>query len=466
MVITLAALCGAFCGLWFPIDDLGPVYFQSVVGSVVAFEIALGCIWLRFRKKKKQTSPDSHELKAPASSRGSDIRASDQRPRLPRAPAILVICLIVVLSILAVTVLFQFTNQAFRPPGLGNISAFDDDDIAHTDAWLQKMVDSFYPSLSAAVVRDGEIVYLSAFGLKDISTSKQATPHTRYHVSGVTKVFTSSLAVILHDRGIVDLDQPVVTYLPDNVAISTTPEIGATITLRQLASHTSGLPKRVPGQVQSVEGWYQLEPQRLYDHLASVKLSSDPGTAVVYSNLGFGLLGHALERAAGRPFDQLVRDLICDPLRLERTSIQADDTLHAATGYSRRSHTETKHSFRKRLAASGGLVSTAEDLANFLAAQMEPGVFSSEMLHQLHTETKLSDGSSSRTSLGWSIQSHESVGRILTQNGGRNNCRAWIGFSPEHGVGVAVVTNCGGPYVDPIGEELLKQSVPVSRGNE
>jgi CubicO group peptidase (beta-lactamase class C family) len=280
----------------------------------------------------------------------------------------------------------------------------------------------------------------------------------------VTKAFTGSLAVMLHARGVVDLDQPVVKYLPKEVSISTKPELGATITLRQLASHTSGLPRGVPGQVQSVEGRYQLEPKRLYDHLADVKLEFDPGADELYSNLGFGLLGHVLELAAGKPFDRLLQEMLCDPLQLERTAIQVHDKLHLATGYGiSNPRREVKHSYRERFASSGGLITSAEDLAKFLSAQMKPGFFSSEVLAQLHTATKLSNGSMSRHTLGWSVRSNEFVGRILEKNGGRNNCSAWIGFSPDYGVGVAVVANCGGPDVDSIGKWLLERSVPGNK---
>jgi CubicO group peptidase (beta-lactamase class C family) len=121
---------------------------------------------------------------------------------------------------------------------------------------------------------------------------------------------------------------------------------------------------------------------------------------------------------------------------------------------------EVKHSYRERLAPSGGLVASAEDLAKFMAAQMKPGFFSSEMLAQLQTPTKLSNGSMSRHALGWTIRTNETVGRILEKNGGRNNCSAWIGFSPDYEIGVAVVANCGGPDVDSIGRWLLERSVP------
>lgn len=349
-----------------------------------------------------------------------------------------------------------------REPEFHDVSAFAEDDVSRVDAWLEEQVDlAKYPSLNIAIVRDGYIVYQRAFGFEDVKARRKATPQTAYHVASVTKAFTAALAVMLHDRGVVDLDQPVVKYLPKHVSISTTPEVGATMTLRQLASHTSGLPRGVPGTVQSVEGWYQLEPNRLYEHLSDVTLEFDPGTDEEYSNLGFGLLGHALECAADKPFDRLLREMICDPLQLKKTAIQVNDKLLPATGYGGSGwRFERKHSFRERLAASGGLVASVEDLAKFLAAQMEPGVFSSEMLKQLHTESILSDGSTARRALGWSVRSSDSIGRILQKNGGRSNCSAWIGFAPEHGVGVAVATNCGGPDVDAIGYWLLERSVP------
>ena len=465
--ITLAtlggALCGLFCGLRYPIPEMGPVFFQVVVGAVLAFEIALGCVWLRFRKRQQRSASADRERNAPAHGVDLENPANQERPRLPRAPAMLILGLTVFVSIMAVLALYRFVDDArgrVNDAGLEDVSAFNDDDISNVDAWLRRIMDAVkYPSLSVAVVRDGDVIYRGSFGWEDVDARRPATPQTQYHVASVTKAFTASLAVILHDRGVVNLDEPVVRYLPAGVSISTTPELGATITLRQLASHTSGLPRGVPGRVQSVEGWYQLEPQRLYAHLANVELEADPGTAEEYSNLGFGLLGHVLERAAGKPFDRLMQELICDPLQLERTAIPADDTLHPATGYDRRSRLATTHSLQERLAASGGLVTSAEDLATFLAAQMKPGVFSREMLDQLHRETKLSDGSASGTALGWSVRSRKAVGRILKKNGGRSNCSAWIGFAPDHGVGVVVVTNCGGPAVDPIGYRLLEQSV-------
>ena len=314
-----------------------------------------------------------------------------------------------------------------------------------------------------AIVSENEIAYSGVFGFEDVKTAKRATLQTQYHVASVTKAFTASVAVMLHDQGIVNLDSPVADYLPDDVSISTSPELGAKITLRQLASHTSGLPRGVPGRIQSVEGWYELEPQRLYDHLAKVNLESDPGTDEEYSNLAFGLLAHSLECAADKPFETLLAVLICEPLKLTRTVIQANDDIRPATGYDDSGrYRERPHSIQQRLAGSGGLVTSVEDLSCFLAAQMEPGVFTKEMLEELHTRTRLSDNSMTGTALGWSIKYSHFIGRFMAKNGGRSNCSAWIGFSQEYRTGVVVVTNCGGPDVDQIGRWLLERSVPGS----
>ena len=480
--VILPTLLGGSCGLLFPIPDMGPVLFQSVVGATIPFEIALVCVWVWSRRKKKQSAAADSETNAPASGVDPENSIDPTPQRLPRAPAIAIIVLTLVVGITACYVVFhlfgdsKFMGEFLRGPGLNDVSEFSDDDIVHLDSWMQTMLGDTYPSLSAVIVRDGEIVYQGAFGFEDTTTQRPATTQTQYHVASVTKAFTASLALILHERGVVDLDQPVVKYLPEGISISTTPEAGATITLRQLASGASGLPRGVPGQVQSVEGWYDLEPQRLYDLLTNVelhhhdplvdvKLKFDPDTSDGYSNLGFGLLGHALERAAGKPFARLMQEFVCDPLKLERTAIQANDKLRPATGYDWQSHSgaELQHSFKERLAASDGLVTTVEDLAKFLAAQMKPGLFTSEMLDQLHTETTLPDGSASGTAFGWSVGSIDGVGRVLEKTGHRSNCNAWIGFLPEHGVGVAVMTNCGGPEVDPIGLKLLEQSIPESQ---
>lgn len=207
-----------------------------------------------------------------------------------------------------------------------------------------------------------------------------------------------------------------------------------------------------------------MEPQKLYDHLAQVELQSYPGEAEAYSNLGFGLLGHVLEEAAKKPLHQLLDDWLCQPLDLRNTGIEGLSSLKPATGYASqiRGGGKRTHSLKERLAGSGGLVTTTEDLGKFLIAQMEPGVLSEATLAELQSETLLSSGRPSGKTLGWSLRILDEVGGILEKNGGRSNCTAWVGFSPEYQTGVAMFSNCGGPDVEIVGRVLLEKVIPPS----
>lgn len=474
--IILPTLGGAFCGLYsgmkLQIYEMGPTLFQTVVGAVIPFEMTL--FWFMWRSRETSSGTTAMSSKPSESNPiGPSMSSSEETPRrMPNAPATVILGLLFFVSIMAVVALFSCFSHLhagsttrdenrLTAPNFADISSFDELAIAQLDGWLQTQVkQANYPSLNVSILHNGKVAYDRSFGFEDTKSGIQATRKTQYHVASVTKFFTASLAVLLHEQGVIDLDAPVISYLPKDVLVTTTPEVGATITLRQLASHTSGLPRRVPGRVQSVEGWYQLEPERLYKHLAKARLDAAPGTTEEYSNLGFGLLGHALELAAKKPLSQLLQELICDPLELERTAFQVDDKLHPATGYDdSRWRFETSHSFRQRLAGSGGLVTSSEDLSKFLAAQMKPGAFSPETLAELHTRTRLSSGTKINTTLGWSSKFNPYIGRYLKKNGGRSNCSAWIGFEPQEKVGVIVITNCGGPDVDTLGKWLLERSI-------
>lgn len=447
---------------------------EKVLYTVMTVLLGAGIYWLNQYARRKELLPVKDELEnmlksvdagaertdevGPITPKKSAEQKEAKRRGTGRSSAI-----ILTVTIAAFLTVWNFSRprEVLRVPEFSDVSAFGEAEVSRIDRWLEEQVVlARYPSLSVAIMRDGKVVYQRAFGFEDIEAEREATPDTMYRVASVTKAFTATLAVMLHARGVVDLDAPVVKYLPEGVSISTRPEVGAKITLRQLASHTSGLPRGVPGAVQTVEGRYELEPERLYGLLAKVNLEYDPGTAELYSNLGFGLLGHVLEHAAGKPLGVLIKEMVCEPLQLQRTGIEGETVAGVATGYSRgRRRSEEKHSYRERLAGSGGLVTSATDLTKFLAAQLKPGIFSSEMLAQLHTPFTLADGREARTALGWTA-GFSRTGIILNKNGGRNNCSAWIGFRREDGVGVVVLTNCGEPDVDPMGYWLLERSVP------
>jgi CubicO group peptidase (beta-lactamase class C family) len=148
-------------------------------------------------------------------------------------------------------------------------------------------------------------------------------PDTTFEIGSVTKVFTATVLADMVEEGLVSLGDPVRRYLPAGVEL---PVRGRPITLADLATQTSGLPRLPPGLLRRslrqrsnpYAGFTELDLQRA---VTRTRLKSSPGTKLGYSNFGFGLLGYVLARRTRQPFEQLVRDRVCCPLGLDDTRI-------------------------------------------------------------------------------------------------------------------------------------------------
>jgi CubicO group peptidase (beta-lactamase class C family) len=166
------------------------------------------------------------------------------------------------------------------------------------------------PSLSAAVFRDGEVVWSDAIGLADVEERREATPDTQYAVASITKTFTAASVFQLRDAGRLELDDPISRHLPEAAH-------GAP-TLRRMLAHASGLQREPPGEV-----WETLEfpdESNLLARLAEAEQVLVPAAAWHYSNLAYALLGHVVSRVSGTPFRDYVQQRLLDPLGLGRTS--------------------------------------------------------------------------------------------------------------------------------------------------
>jgi CubicO group peptidase (beta-lactamase class C family) len=173
--------------------------------------------------------------------------------------------------------------------------------------------------------------------------------------------------------GEVGLHDPIGKYLPADTGL---PKRGEKIALQHLATHTSGLP-RLPGNLMTP----RIDPQNPYAHytaeelyrgLATTRLSATPGKVYSYSNFGTGLLGHVLALAAGKEYEQLVKERICDPLGMRDTPItlNAEQQARLAPGHS--GGKPTANWDMVNLAGAGGLRSSGFDMLRFLRAQLDP----------------------------------------------------------------------------------------------
>jgi D-alanyl-D-alanine-carboxypeptidase/D-alanyl-D-alanine-endopeptidase len=297
-------------------------------------------------------------------------------------------------------------------------------------------------------------------------TAKDGKPvdaDTVFESGSVTKVFTSLLLADMVQRGEVALTDPVSKYLPADVKM---PERGGKkITLIDLATHTSGLP-RLPSNFHPKDPanpYADYTVAQLYKFLATVELTRDIGSTYEYSNLGGGLLGHVLARRAGTDYETLVRTRILEPLAMKRTSITLTPSMkeHLAIGHDAALQPVSNWDL-PTLAGAGALRSTATDLLTFVGANLGVGTSPLASAMAAMLATRRGTGSPGLDiALGWHISTRN--GReIVWHNGGTGGYRTWIGFDPKSRTGVVVLSNTSTTAgVDDIGAHLLDHSVPL-----
>ncbi len=286
---------------------------------------------------------------------------------------------------------------------------------------------------------------------------------TIFEIGSATKVFTSLLLTDMVQHGEVALTDPVAKYLPATVKM---PERGGhSITLEDLSTHTSGLP-RMPANLapkDPANPYADYTVEQLYQFLSSYQLTRDIGAQYEYSNLGGGLLGHVLARRTGMDYEALVRTRICDPLGMASTRITLSPEMKArlATGHNA-SMDPVSNWDLPTLAGAGALRSTANDLLTFLAANLgytkSPLAPAMAAMLKVRRSTGVPD---LEIALGWHVFTSNGK-EIVWHNGGTGGYRSFVGFDPKTQVGVVVLSNAEtNAGVDDIGRHLLDPQAPL-----
>ena len=334
---------------------------------------------------------------------------------------------------------------------------------------LAERLEGFEKSVSIIVGVIGpegrRIVGHGSMGMAD---PRPVNGDTLYEIGSITKAFTSLLLADMVERGEVALDDPVAKYLPAGVKM---PERnGRQITLLDLATHRSGLP-RMPSNFNPkdpVRPYVDYPVERLYEFLSSHALRRDVGAEYEYSNLGSGLLGLALARRAGTDFETVLRDRVFRPLGMSRTVVSLTPAL--------KPRMTTTHSSAFRLAptplwdftpaflGAGALRSSANDLLTFLAANL--GYVKTPLAAAMaRTRSVHGDGVGNfKMGLGWQIEQLDGI-EIVWKGGASYGSRTFTGFDPKSRVGVVVLSNYNsGSGIDDIGRHVLNPKALVDDG--
>jgi CubicO group peptidase (beta-lactamase class C family) len=303
-----------------------------------------------------------------------------------------------------------------------------------------------------------------SYGSADRDDKSPLDGDTVFEIGSVTKVFTSLLLADAVQRGEVALDDPVSKYLPAGTKVPS--HGGKPIRLVDLATHTSGLPS-LPSNLTSKDPgnpFADYTVAQLYEFLAGYELPRDPGAQYEYSNLGAGLLGHVLTLRTGMDYETLVRTRITGPLSMKSTSIALSDSMRKrlATGHDAERERTPNWDF-PTLAGAGALRSTANDLLNFLSANLRrTSTPLAPAMASMLVPRRPTSNPRMQVALAWHIATADDGREVVWHNGRTGGYRSFIGFDPKNRTGVVVLSNMStNEGVDDIGRHLLDPAAPL-----
>jgi CubicO group peptidase (beta-lactamase class C family) len=336
------------------------------------------------------------------------------------------------------------------------------------------------PALSFAVARPDRIIWAAAFGFADVELEVPATTRHSFPLGSVSKVVTSTAAARLASRGVLDLDMPIVEWLPD------LPEQHHKTTIRHLLTHRGGIRHYQPGEIDLAHPGGAIY-MRIYPEDADAlalfirdALIAAPGTSVNYSSYGYTLASLAMQAAAGRPFRDLIQEEVARPFNL--ASLAADDPWAVlsragkymngrdiemlAAGLAPAARPQLTNGWAKMAFCNpaycwsgGGFLMTPSDAARFGAAMINAGQgpLSSAERQLLFTPVTEAQAGSPPLGLGWRI-SPDTKGRLRWHHSGATGGGCYfLAVYPEQQLSIALAGNVMNARVNmsQVGSEII-----------
>jgi len=300
------------------------------------------------------------------------------------------------------------------------------------------LADTGVPSASVAVVKDGRVAYVHAYGDAHVDPPLAAQSAMRYSIGSISKQFTSTAILMLAEQGKLSLNDPVSRFLP---ALTRANEV----TIRELLSHTSGYQDYWPQDYVMPSMLQATTAEHILDIWARKPLDFDPGTKWQYSNTNYVIAGVIIERVSGEPLLQFLQENVFAPLEMTRIANVDQKALGDtdATGYTRFALGPPRVAPKEGpgwLFAAGELAMPAEELAKWDIAMMDQRLLKPASYKEMQTEVKLKNGDGTGYALG--LQTGQTAGHRNFSHGGEVS-----GFTsqnivfPDDHAAVTVLTN-------------------------
>jgi len=308
---------------------------------------------------------------------------------------------------------------------------------------------------SVLVAENGKIIYKGAYGQANMEWNIPNTPDTRFRLGSITKQFTATAILQLVEQGKIKLDAKLSDYLPDYRK-----DTGEKVTIHHLLTHTSGIPSYTsqPGFFQNVSrNPYKVD--EFVKKYASGDLEFEPGSKFIYNNSGYFLLGAIIERVTGKPYEQVLKQNIFDPLGMKNTGYDHHDTLipKRASGYSKTPDGYTNAAYLDMSIpyAAGSLYSTVEDLYLWDQALYTDKVLSAQskaLMYKPFLENY---------AYGWAVanasfKQNDQPVQVISHDGGINGFSTTIVRFPKEKNLIVMLDNTGSEYVNRLGQSIGK----------
>ena len=308
---------------------------------------------------------------------------------------------------------------------------------------------------SALVATNGKVIYKGAFGMANMEWNIPNTPDTRFRLGSITKQFTSMLALQLVEQGKLKLDGKISDYLPDYRK-----DVGDKVTIHHLLTHTSGIPSYTsqPGFFENVSrNPYKVD--EFVKKYASGDLEFEPGSKYTYNNSGYFLLGAIIERVTGKPYEQVLKENILEPVGMKNTGYDHSDTLISkrASGYHQTANGYTNAPYLDMSIpyAAGSLYSTVEDLYLWDQALYADKLISAQSKALLYKPFL------QEYAYGWvvrdaSFKQNDQNIQLIEHGGGINGFTTLIQRFPKEKNLVVLLDNTGTGYLGRLTESIAR----------
>lgn len=319
-------------------------------------------------------------------------------------------------------------------------------DPARMDRIVRTSADADEFSGAVLVARDGQILLDKGYGLANREWRIPNDSDTKFRLGSVTKQFTAVAIMILNERGLVDLDSPVKTWLPD------APAAWDQVTVRRLLAHTAGVPnftsfedfqarKTLPTTVEGLIALFQNRP-----------LDFEPGEGRKYSNSGYVLLTAIIEKASGQTYADFLAETIFQPLGMSDTGYDRNAAVlpQRASGYAPAAGGVVNADYWDMSIpqGAGGLYSTTHDLLKW-----EQGLFDGRVLTPASL-TRLTTPVRDQYAFGVFVAKAEG-NTTIAHSGGLDGFNTYMAYDPARRTTVIVLGNLNGPAPDSLGAALL-----------